>query len=393
MLKQFLPFCLFLLAAAPARPASVLILRFYNNSEFPDLNWVGESIADTLMTELGGANEIVFSRTVRADALKRLSLRPDANYTKASVMRLGQSLDADYVCFGGFDITLPSPDAAVKDANLHIAARFIDLRKLHDGPELSETGKISELSRLQEHLAYLTIKYLQPNTTMKAEDLMSPEKTVRLDAEESYVRGLLSSNREQKQKWFTQAAALQPNFPGPVFELGKLALEQKQYAQAITWLRRIQPSDPNFAEARFKMGLAAYDSGDYPAAVASFNEVVKTYPLSEIYNDLGAAENALGHTAAATEDFRKALESDPDDSTYLFNLGTALLKSEAYQDAAKQFQQVLTSDPDDAEASDLLDRATRREPLASGKVPPQRLKNSFDETAFRQLKAVLQPGG
>ena len=391
MRKQLLLFCCLASAGIPARSASVLVLQFYNNSQMADLNWVGESIAETLMRELAAANEIVFSRAVRVDAMKRLSLRPDANYTKATVIRLGQSLDADYVCFGAFDVPVSTPDAEVRDANFRIAAQFIDLRKLRDGPEFSEAGRLSELSRLEEHLAYASLKYLQPNAIVKAEDLMS-QKAVRLDAEESYIRGLLSTSRDQKQKWFAQAAALDPKFTSPAYELGKLALEQRQYSQAVSWFRRVPPGDPNFAQARFKMGLAAYDAGNYGDAVADFSEVAKTYPLSEVYNNLGAAENALGRVPAAIEDFRKALENDPNETAYLFNLGTALMKNQAYDDAVKQFQQVVTLDPDDEEAQEMLEGAKRRDSVVGGKQPDQRISTNFDEMAFRQLKAVLQPG-
>ncbi len=343
------------------------------------------------MNEFAAANQIVVDRSSRTEATRRLSLRADANYTKATLLRIGQTVGADYLCFGSFDVTLPEPQAPLKSSSIRIAAQFVDLRKMHDGPEFSEAGRLTELSRLQEHLAYEALKYLDPRTERKPDDFLGPQKAVRLDAEESYVRGLLSSNREQRQQWFLQAAALDSKFSGPPFELGKIALEQKQYARALEWLRRIAPNDPNYPEARFKMGLAAYAAGDYSGAAGYFREVTKTFPLSEVYNDLGAAENQLNQTGAAVEDFRHALESDPNNTTYLFNLGTALARSNSPDEAAKRFQQVLAADPDDSDAAAQLEAVQRRDPAASGKPPVQRLKNSFNETAFRQLKAMLQP--
>ncbi len=370
--------------------ATVLVLPFNNDSQYSDLNWVGASVADTLMNEFAGANEIVFNRAERAEGMRRLSLRPGANFTKATLIRLGQTLDADYVCYGGFDLTLPSPGAPLKDSSIRITAQFIDLRKMHDGPELSEAGKLTELSRFEEHLAYQSIKYLRPNENIEVDRFLSPQKLVRLEAEESYVRGLLSSNREQKQKWFLQATAVDSKFAEPAFELGKLALEQKQYAQALEWLRRIPPSDPNYIEAKFKIGLAAYGAGDYNSSAANFRDVVKAYPLSEVYNDLGAAEDQLNQPGAK-DDFRHALESDPHNTTYLFNLALTLYKTASYDDAAKYLQQLLEREGNDTEARALLDHSRRHEALAAGaKLPPDRLKTSFNETAFRQLKAVLQ---
>ncbi len=381
------------LFATGAQASTLLILQFHNNSQYSDLNWVGESIADTLMTELTGANQIVLDREARADGLRRLSLRPDAGYTKATIIRLGQSLDVDLVCYGSYEINLPSPTAELKDSSIRITARFLDLRKLHDGPEISEAGGLSDLTRLEEHLAWQTLKYVEPSANIPVEQFLSSAKLIRLDAEESYVRGLMSSNPEQQEKWLLQAAKLDPKFPSPAFELGKLELKQKNYRQAVVWLDRIPANDPRYGEARFHMGLAAFRAGDYSAANGYFHEVAKQFPLSEVYNNIGAAENELNQ-AAAIDDFRRALEGDQSDPTYLFNLSLALLKNNRFDEAARQLKLLLAQNPDDAGAQALLDRANAKETTSTGKVPPQeRLKESFNETAFRQLRAVLVHSG
>jgi tetratricopeptide (TPR) repeat protein len=215
---------------------------------------------------------------------------------------------------------------------------------------------------------------------------------VRLDAEESYIRGLLSSNPEQREKWFLQATKLDPQFTNPLFDLGRLELSQNNFRQAITYLQRIPASDMRYNEARFAMGLAAFRSGDYSSAKSYFAEVAKQIPLSELYNNLGAAENELNEPAAI-ENFRKALEGDQSDSTYLYNLSLALIKNNQYDAAITKLQQLVTQSPDDTEAQNLLNKATHREALAANTKAPERLKPTFNETAFRQLKAVLvHPG-
>lgn len=383
-----------LIFTSVAQSATVLVLRFHNTSRYPDLNWVGESIAETLRTELSGANQIVLDRESRAEAMRRLLIRPDAELTKATLIRLGQALDADYLGYGSYDANLPADDTQLKNSSIQVTARFIDLRKMHDGPEVSETGKLSELSRMEEHLAWQALKYLEPSANLTADQFMAPQKLIRLDAEESYIRGLLSSNPDQQQKWFAQAAALDPHFSSPAFELGRLALERKEYSQAINWLQHIAPENPRYPEARFKMGLSAFAMADYTAASNYFHEVLKMFPLNEVYNNVGAAESELG-LGIAIDDFRHALDGDQNDAMYLFNLGAALLKNNYFDEASKRLQAALARNPDDAEARSLLDRAQRREPVPSGttSLAPARVKPSFDETAFRQLKAMLQPKG
>lgn len=395
-----MPWCRLLLVvfsialASGAQASTLLVLQFHNGSQYTDLNWVGESISETLISELGAADQITLDREARADGLRRLSLRLDAGYTKATVIRLGQSLDADLVCYGSYEITLPSPTAELKDSSIRISARFLDLRKMRDGPEMSETGKLSDLTRLEEHLAWQTLQYVDPSAKLPMDKFMSPGKLIRLDAEESYIRGLLSANPEQKEKWFVQATKLDPQFMMPAYELGHLELKQNNFRQAISYLERILATDIHYNEARFAMGLAAFHSGEYSAASGYFHEVGKQIPLSEVYNNIGAAENELNQPAAI-EDFRHALEGDQSDSTYLYNLALALMKNNHYDEAINRLKQLVAQSPDDTQAQDLLDKATRRETVTASVKgqAPERLKQSFNETAFRQLKAVLvHPG-
>jgi tetratricopeptide (TPR) repeat protein len=380
------------LSALPIRPATILVLQFHNNSEYSDLDWVGESIAETLMNEFGAANEIVLDRASRAEGMQRLSLRAKALFTKGTLIKLGQSLDADYICYGTYDAKLPSSDSPLRNSSIQISARFIDLRKMHDSPELSEAGALTDLSRLQEHLAWGSLTYLEPRAKFTLQQFLQPQKLTRVEAEESYVRGLLSSDKEQQQKWLAQALVLDRQFTAPAFELGQLAQERKDWNQAIRWFQRIPAGNPKYAEARFKMGLSAYAAGNYAVSAEYFREVAKTVPLNEVFNNLAAAENRL-NLQSAVDDFRRALDGDRNDTAYLFNLGLALVKNKYFDEASKRLGELVNRDPDDAEARALLDRAERHGAGSadSEPLPPERVKDNFDITAFRQLKAMLRP--
>ena len=111
-----------------------------------------------------------------------------------------------------------------------------------------------------------------------------------------------------------------------------------------------------------------------------------------MYNNLGASEDQLNQPAAL-DDYRRALTGDPNDPVYQFNLGAALLRSNSFDEAAKQLQNASAHLPDDAEISRLLSQAAARAPFPPNAKPlaPARLKLNLDTTAFRQLKAVLQP--
>ena len=223
---------------------------------------------------------------------------------------------------------------------------------------------------------------------------MAPQKLIRLDAQESYVRGLLSVPGEQQQKWFTQAALLDTHYSNPVFELGKLAIARHEYREALSWLQRIALTDPLYDQARFKMGLSSYYAGDYNGALSYFHDVASKYPLNEVYNNLAASELELNQPSAA-DDLRRALEGYSNDPVYEFNQGIALLKGDRFDEAASRFQTVLETSPSDADARTLLERARSRQPVTSSAklTVLARLKPTYDEAAFRQMKSMFQPSG
>ncbi|MGA8593242.1 MAG: tetratricopeptide repeat protein [Bryobacteraceae bacterium] len=393
---QFGRLLFFLAGSTPllyASSVSILVIPLKNESQAADLNWIGESVSETIMTELSAAGQIVLNRDVRNEGYRRLGIKPDTLYTKATLFKLGQTIDAGLVCYGAYEIVLPSANSQPRDGSIRISARFLDLRKLRDASEFSETGKLADLSRLEEHLAWQTIRFVDPQTKVTAEQLLVPAKLIRLDAKESYIRGLLATSREQKQKWFEQSAKLDAKYTQPEFELGKLAMNARDYRQAVYWFGKIPQSDPLYLEAKFKMGLSSYLAADYLTAKSCFRELAQTTPLNEVFNDLGAAESRL-HEATASDDFRRALDGDSADPTYNFNYAVALYRQGRYEEAAQHLRSIIDRSGPDSDASAVLARCEQHLPLSPSDTarswPPERVKDNFDLAAFRQLKAMIQ---
>ena len=77
-----------------------------------------------------------------------------------------------------------------------------------------------------------------------------------------------------------------------------------------------------------------------------------------------------------------------------FNVGYALWRMGDYKAAAESFRAVLTSDPRDAQAALLLARCEKQSGPSAADPRTQgleRLKTNYEESAYWQLKAVLQP--
>jgi tetratricopeptide (TPR) repeat protein len=371
---------------------TTLVLPFFNHSKTSNLDWVGESIAESVRDALASEGILVLDREDRIEAYRRLSLRPGAELTHASVLKIGESLDAAHVVYGFYELLPAEPGKDQSKGSLRITARMLDLKRTRQGPSYGEVGAIEDLGALQVRLGWQTLQQLSPKTAPAEREFVAARPAVRLDAVESYVRGLLSTTPEQRHRYFTQAARLDANYSQPCFQLGKTYWEKKDYKIAAGWLERVARSDPHYLEAQFFLGLCRYANGDFKGAEQCFQVVSTVLPLNEVYNDLGVVQAQRNDFAAAASSFRKALEGDDADPDYHFNLGAALWRSGQYPAAADSFRNALARNAKDSEATTMLGRSLKQEAPRPGDTKAEgkpRLKTNYEEAAYRQLQAEL----
>jgi tetratricopeptide (TPR) repeat protein len=375
-----------------ARADTVLVLPFFSQSPSAGLDWIGESVAQTVAEALTAQGMLVLGAEDRQEAFRRLSIRPNAPLTHASVIKVADTLDATEVIYGQFEF---SPAAAGAPAgsrgSLQFSAWTLNMGRMRNGPEFIESGPLDDLAALQTHLAWQVIAYLDSAHTPPAEQFVKDHPPVRLDAMENYTRGLLAASAEQKHRYFTQAARLDEGFWQPVFQLGRLYWGQKEYRLAADWFARLKPGTPRYFEATFQLGLCRYYTGDYAAAQQAFQTVAQSVPLNEVFNNLGAAESKR-NLPNAIADLRKAQEGDPADPDYRFNIGYVEWKRGDFASAQESFQSVVARNPNDAQAVQLLDRCQQKSgPRAADlKMGFERVKLNYEEEAWRQLKLALE---
>jgi len=387
---------LIFLSSALLRADTVLVLPFFNDSAKPSLDWIGESIAETVREAFSSQGMIALTRDDREAAYRSLQFHSHVTLTEASVIRIGQSLDADQVIYGDFDLKAAAA-AAASDAKTHgtliIAARVLELKQARGGPKFSEVGALEDLAVLQRHLAWQALTLVVPATAPSEADFDRRNPVVRVDAIESYIRGLLAPSTEEKRRLFGQAIRLNPGYPQAAFELGRVNFAAKDYRSAADWFAKVAHDSTPYNEASFLLGLSRYFMGDFAGAETAFQQVASSVPLNEVLNDLGAAQSRRNEPAAL-ENFQKALDGDTSDPVYQFNTGYALWKQGNFTAAAERFRAVLERDPEDKDAPVLLDRCLkkigpRRGDARTGSL--ERLKTNYEESAWFQLKAILQP--
>ena len=391
---------LFLIAASvaafcllAAKADTYLVLPFFNVSKNSSLDWIGEGLSEALQETLSSEGLMVLERDARVEVYRRLSIRPYSLLTKASVVKIGEELDAEHIIFGEFDLKPVSDGSSINRGSLLITARILHIKGMRPGPEFRESGAIEDLAALQNHLAWQALQAVRRNTAANEAAFQQIHPSIRLDAIENYIRGLMAANPDDKHRFFTQAVRLDAHYSQPCFQLGRLLWKRKEYKTAADWFQRVSPSDAHYRQANFFLGLCRYYTGDFAGAQTAFQLVAGSVPLSEVYNDLGAAQSRANR-GDALENFRRALEGDPGDLAYQFNVGYALWKSGDFRAAAENFRAVLAHDADDEQARLLLARCESRTGPRAGDPRTEgleRLKSNYEESAYWQLKAVLQP--
>lgn len=375
--------------AVPSAADSVVVLPFVNLTKNLNLNWIGESVADSIQEALYGEGLLVLDRDARQEAYRRLSVKPYVQISKATMVKIGDELDARWLVFGTFELE-ESP--AGQRPGVRLAARMIDMRGRKQSTEFFETGSLDDLAVLEIHLGWQALKFLSPATTVTQSEFVARHPRARVDAKENYIRGLLATNMEQKHHLLTQAARLDPNYSQPCFQLGMMQYEKENYRVAADWFARVKSNDPRYRRAQFMLGLSRYWSADFQGALHSFSLVMSQVPVTEVICNLGLAQMRT-NSPEAIENLKKAVEADDADVDYQFNLGYALWRKGDFTAAAERFRAVLDRFPDDQEAKQLLAKANKKQGPRPGDASTEgleRLKEEYEESVYWQLKAMVE---
>ncbi len=377
-------------------------------SEMVNLDWIREAAAEILNRRLTSVGYMALSREDRQYALDHLGLPENFQPSRATAMRVAETLDAGYVVIGSFE---------ADGTRLHLTARVIDGTRLHMSPTLEEDGEISQLLPLLNGLAWQVAHILNPDLDVSRETFVAASQGVRLDAFEQYIRGVTERDPAERERHLKRAVALSPELTEAWMALGREEFEQQEYESSATSFGHIHAGHPSALEADFYRGLALLYSGGYEQAQEAFAAMARVLPLPEIVNNEGVAMSRRG--ADGTALYRQAAGSDPKDEDYHFNLALSLHQKGEAVAAQHELEQAIKLKSSDAEARNLL--ATWNNPLSapepaaedSTQTPSgnptrtatqsdaananasdatealERIKRHYDGAAFRQAAVML----
>jgi len=353
--------------------STLLILPFENQSHAPGLEWISESFPEVLGQRMSSGSMYIIGRDDRLYAFDRLGIPAAVKLSRATIFEVAQQMDVDYVVLGRYNY-----DGQVFQSS----AQLLDMKTLRLSPEVSESGALTNLIDLQSGLAWDLLRVLDPDLLASRNQFVTSSAPIRLDALENYVRGIMAASDAEKIKRLREAVRLSPSYNLALLQLGKAYYADHNYKEAIPVFKQVAKDSPQALEANFYAGLSSYYNGDFPTAENSFSFVASEMPLTEVYNNLGVIYSRRGKSAV--EFFRKAVQADPEDSDYRFNLGVALLRAGDINGAVAQLREALALRSEDKEAKGLLDSVTFSH-AAPASMPLERIKSNYDEASFREL--------
>jgi tetratricopeptide (TPR) repeat protein len=374
----------------------LLVLPFDNRTGQANLDWVGEAVSEIFNQRLGASGFDIISRDDRQYALEHLGLPRTFQPSRATAIRLGETLDADDIIVGFY---------SMQNNNLHVSAQLLDVNALRLSPPLTQDGPLDHMLDVLDSLAWHVVRTLDPKFPLPEASFHAASANLHLNGFENYVRGILEVEPAERIRHLKIAVAENPTYSPAWLALGMSYFSEQQFDASAAALGHLRKTDRAALEAEFYRGLAFFYTGHYDEAEAAFAFVAGQLPLPEVVNNQGVAASRRGHDGGAL--FQEAITGDPHDPDYQFNLAIALARRNDTSNALAAVAQALKLRPQDSEAISLQNML--RQPNSPAVVPasmqndannskgPQgrnlpleRIKRSYNDASFRQAASEME---
>jgi tetratricopeptide (TPR) repeat protein len=368
-------------AAMGGKGRIILVLPFDNRTGQPSLEWIREAAPEILSSRFASAGFQPMSRADRLYALDHLGLPQGFQPSRASSIKLAQTLDADSIVVGSY---------LTDGTGIVAEARLVDVPHLRMSETVSQRGEMRDLVAVFDSLAWKLTRQLDPGFSVAEETFVAAGAGVRLDAFEQYIRGITEPDQAERLRHLNTAVQLNQQFGDAWMALGREDYSSQQYDQAARAFARVPAGDQSALEAGFYRGLSLLFSGDYPHAEEAFAGVARELPLAEVVSNEGVALSRRGRDGAPL--YRQAIAADPNAADYHFNLAVSLKRQSHTDEAIAEITQCLKLRPNDSEAQSLeisWKTPNNLPPDEQLPDPLERIERNFDAAAFHQAATMM----
>jgi tetratricopeptide (TPR) repeat protein len=378
-----------------------LVFPFENHGAGERLDWLSEGLEELVIRSLEVSAQRVYSREERAAELERYGLPATAKLSRATMLRLAEELDADYIVFGEF---------SQKGKELTVEGRILRVSPPALFPAVRESGPAEGLLEMENRMVWKLLRAADPSFQRTLAEFTRMQKPPRLEAFEHYMRGLSAGESDVRARELREAARLDPNWPDAAFALAQTMVQRRDCTAALPLLDRIPQEHASHEQAIFYAGVCRLWMDQPDLAEQSFlalqallkNGAEEGGEVPELLGNLGVAHARGGKIAEAREDYKQAAEMDPGDDDYPFNLGLLAMRAEDYAGATAEFREALKREPEDDDARALLvlalerggakEEAEKERAAAAGPLPVivagslprlERIKTELDTSALQ----------
>jgi len=329
--------------------------------------WLGEAAAILLADELDARGVRALSRPDRVAAFARLQLPFVATLTRATMLRVAELVGASDLVVG--EVRL--------GARMTVTARIITVDSAQQRPEIVEEGSGTQMYAIFERVA----ARLVPGSERADRRMHLP-----LGAFEPYVKGLVAPTSAAQERFLEQARQQAPSNDRVLLALWEMYASQAAHEKALAVAQAVSRQAPLDRQARFCAALSMIELRRFNDAFALLQALHGEAASPVLSNAMGVIQLRRGSTPQTGQPsyfFTRAVDEDPENSDYLFNLGYAYAKGRDVDAALYWLREQVRFDPTDGEAHLVMSQLL----LASGKrVEAQR---EFD--LARQLGTSLDP--
>ena len=367
-------------AASAGKNRILLVLPFDNGTGQPSLEWVREAAPEILDARFASAGFAPMNRADRMYALDHLGLPQQFQPSRASALKLAQTLDVDSIVVGSY---------RMEGAGILVEARVLDVQHLRMSDPVMARGEMHDLIAVFDSLAWRLTRIMDPGFSVAQDTFLAAGAGLRLDSFEQYIRGISEPDQQERERHLKQAVALSPNYSPAWMALGREDFNAQQYEEAASAFAKVSPNDSNALEAGFYRGLSLLYFGSYVQAQESFAGVSRELPLAEVLNNEGVAISRQDHDGTGL--FVQAAAADPNNADYHFNLAISLKRHGSEPNAVNELNQCLKLRPNDAEAQQLLAawKAPKSDDAGDAIEPLERIVRTFDVGAFKQAALMM----
>jgi len=387
MISAALLVCLGLLQSAPqARGVQlvpvprILVVPFEAPAPDARTYWLGEALAILVTDDVNSRGVGAINRSVRERAYEQLHLPPTARLSRATVIRVGQIVGALQVIVGEY---------SVDGDLLTVRLRPISIDVGRAGDEITERGELKDLFSVARRAARRVI----PGNGTPA----PPDPS--LQVFEQYVRGILAEQPRSQATFLETALKLDPSYDRARIALWEVRTAQGDHAAALNAVKRVAAGSPASRRARFLGALSQVSLKQYDDAFAALKTLQEEAASGAVLNNLGVIQLRRGstpETGKATYYFTQAVEAEPDDPDFLFNLGYAYAVDRDPQGAIYWLREALRRNPTDGDAHVVLaaelDAAGKSAEAARERELAAQLSSKYSDM-FRRSSADALPRG